>query len=33
VDKAAFFNNEFDQEFLLGKTMAHRGTGKRSGNA
>jgi hypothetical protein len=23
-DKAAFFNNDFDQEFLLGNTMAHR---------
>jgi len=23
-DKAAFFNNDFDKEFLLGNTMAHR---------
>jgi len=24
VDKAAFFNNSFDQEFLLSNTMQHR---------
>ena len=24
VDKAAFFNNEFDKEFLLGNTFAHK---------
>jgi hypothetical protein len=25
VDKAQFFNNSFDQEFLLSRTLAHRG--------
>ena len=34
VDKAAFFNNEFDREFFLSKTTGHGGgASKRSGNA
>lgn len=34
VDKAAFFNNEFDQEMFLSKTFGHRSkTSNRSGGA
>jgi hypothetical protein len=29
VDKAAFFNNQFDQEFLLSHTFSHRGQQER----
>lgn len=32
VDKAQFFNNSFDQEFLLSGTLQHREQGKGRGD-